>query len=418
MISVKQGKLSNSALYQAIENELSLAKQNGAYKSELPIESAQDGVVTVRGKKAIMLASSNYLGLANHPRIVNAAKKALDTYGFGMASTRFMCGTQPIHRTLEEKIAEFVGCEDAFLHASCFAANGGFFTAMVGSDLGFTDYRDVIYSEEGNHASSVDGVRLCEASVKTTDSKLFSYKNLAKLESDLQSDADKNYRLRIINSDGVFNLAGEVVPLAELVTLAKKYDAILYIDDSHGTGVIGKSGRGTPEYANVFGQVDLLSGTLGKALGGASGGYIAGRKVLIDFLRQKSRTYNFSNNVPSSLVAAALEALAILQEDNALIERLQANTQFFRKEIQNLGYKILGVDHPIVPVIVGEANTLKQMSNLLLEEGVFARGVAHPIVPLASARLRVQISATHTQADLDCALTAFAKVGRSLGVIS
>lgn len=405
-------------LYGDLDRELEKAKAEKTYKWEVPIEGEQGGVVTVGGKKVVMLAANNYLGLANHPRVREAARKGLEKYGYGMASVRFICGTQPIHRQLEEKIAQFLQMEDSILHSSCFAANEAFFTAMVASDLGHKDYRDIIYSDQLNHASIIDGIRLSRIAVKTTDLKAYAHNDLKQLSLWLEDEESRKYRSRIIASDGVFSMEGDLGPLRELVDLSNKHNALLFVDESHATGVLGKTGRGTPEELGVHGKIDVISGTLGKALGGACGGFIAGKKVLVDFLRQKSRPYTFSNTVPPSIVAASLEAINILEEDNSLVSKLHENTEYFRREIVNAGFTIIAGKHPIVPVMLGEASTAMDMSQELLELGVYVRGLWYPVVPKGEARLRVQISAAHTREDLDSALEAFRKAGKKLGVLN
>ncbi len=405
-------------LYAALGSELKRAQEGKTYKYEVPIEGEQGGIVQVSGRQAVMLASNNYLGLANHPRIRQAARAGLDKWGFGMASVRFLCGTQPIHTELEQKIASFFGCEDAILHSSCFAANEAFFTGLLANDLGAKDYKDVIYSDQLNHASIIDGIRLCRIVTKTTEARAYPHNQIETLKQWLEEDKDKGYRIRVIATDGVFSMEGDLARLKELVELAGRYQALLFVDESHATGVLGASGRGTPEQLGVHGKIDVISGTLGKALGGAAGGFIAGKKELIDFLRQKSRPYTFSNTVPPPIVCAALEAFQILQEDNSLVTRLHENTEYFRKEIKALGFKIIDGCHPIVPIMLGEAAVAMDMSRELLEQGVYIKGLWYPVVPQGEARLRAQISAAHTKADLDRALEAFAKVGRKLQVIS
>ncbi len=410
-------KMAPKALYKSLEEELNRSKEAKTYKLEVPVDSHQGGVVQAAGRSQVMLASNNYLGLANHPRIQEAAKKGLEKYGYGLASVRFICGTQKIHLELEERIARFLGVESAILHSSCFAANEAFFAALVGSDLGMKDYRDVIYSDALNHASIIDGIRLSRIAVKTTDLRAYKHNDMEQLKTFIAEDKAKDYRLSVIATDGVFSMEGEFAPLKEFVELAKANDALLFVDESHSTGVLGATGRGTPEHCGVHGKIDVITGTLGKALGGAAGGFIAGKKVLIDYMRQKSRPYTFSNSLPPTIVCAAIEALNILEEDSALVEKLHQNTDYFRKEVQRIGFTILPGVHPIVPVMVGEASIAQDMSNLLLDEGVYVRGLWYPVVPKGEARLRVQISAAHSVEDLDRALTAFAKVGKKLGVI-
>jgi glycine C-acetyltransferase len=404
-------------LYSDLKNELDKAHAEKTYKYEVPIEGEQGGTVTVGGKNCVMLASNNYLGLANHPRVREAAEKGLKKYGYGLASVRFICGTQPVHRELEEKIASFLGCEDAILHSSCFAANEAFFTAMVSGDLGHKDYRDMIYSDQLNHASIIDGIRLSRIAVKTTDLKAYKHNDLHTLEKWLEEDREAGFRMRFIATDGVFSMEGDMAPLKEMVDLAQKNNALLFVDESHATGALGRTGRGTPEQLGVHGKIDVISGTLGKALGGACGGFLTGKKVLVDYMRQKSRPYTFSNSVPPMIAAASIEAINLLLEDTSLCEQLHQNTMYFRKEISALGFKILHGIHPIVPVMVGEASTAMDMSKELLDLGVYVRGLWYPVVPKGEARLRVQISAAHTRADLDRALEAFGKAGKKLGVL-
>lgn len=407
-----------ATLYSDLSKELERAKQEKTYKYEVPLDGHQGGVVNVAGKRCVMLASNNYLGLANHPYIVEAAKKGLAEYGYGLASVRFICGTQPLHRKLEEKIAEFLGTEDTILFSSCWAANEGFFNAMLGTDLGHKDYRDVIYSDKLNHASIIDGIRLCRIAVKTTDAKAYNHNDIDQLKQWLEEDKNENYRIKVIVTDGVFSMEGDTAALPELVDLARKHGAMLYVDESHSTGVLGKTGRGTPEEQGVHGQIDVISGTLGKALGGAAGGFITGKRELVDFLRQKARPYTFSNTVPPFIASASLAAIELLEKDNSLVQKLHENTSYFRTEIVKLGFKIIEGIHPIVPVMLGEAPVAMDMSKELLDLGVYVRGLWYPVVPKGEARLRVQISAAHSREDLNRALQAFATAGKKLGVIN
>jgi glycine C-acetyltransferase len=404
-------------IYSTLEGELEKIKEAKTFKYEVPLESEQGGEVTVGGRKVVMLASNNYLGLSNHPRIKDAARRGLDRWGYGMASVRFLCGTEPIHLELERRIADFLGCEAAILHSSCFAANEAFFTALMANDFGRTDYQDVIYSDMLNHASIIDGVRLCRAVAKQTVSRLYRNGDVNQLRQMLEEDRDKNYRIKIIATDGVFSMEGLLAPLAELVELAREHKALLFVDESHATGALGKSGRGTPEELGVHGRIDVITGTFGKALGGASGGFVAGRAALVEFLRQKSRPYTFSNTMPPSVVTASIEALNLIEEDPSIVTRLHDNTEYFRAEIVRAGFKIIEGRHPIVPVMLGEAAIAQDMSRELLDEGVYIKGLWYPVVPRGEARLRAQISAAHSRADLDRALGAFNTVGRRLGVI-
>ena len=405
-------------LYSTLNRELQNIKEAKTFKYEVPLESEQGGDVMVGGREVVMLASNNYLGLSNHPRIKAAAHRGLDEWGYGMASVRFLCGTEPIHVELEQRIAKFVGCEAAILHSSCFAANEAFFTALLANDFGQTGYQDVIYSDQLNHASIIDGVRLCRAVAKQTVSRLYRNGDVNHLREMLEEDRDKNYRIKIIATDGVFSMEGLLAPLAELRSLATEHNALLFVDESHATGALGKTGRGTIEELGVFGQVDVVTGTFGKALGGASGGFIAGRAPLIEFLRQKSRPYTFSNTMPPSVVVASIEAITIIEEDPSIVNQLRENTAYFRRRIVEIGFKIIEGRHPIVPVMVGEAAIAQDMSQELLKEGVYIKGLWYPVVPKGEARLRAQISAAHTREDLDRTLGAFDKVGRRLGVIS
>lgn len=404
-------------LYSALNRELDRAKEEKTFKYEVPLDGHQGGVVTVDGKQCVMLASNNYLGLANHPVVVAAARKGLDQYGFGLASVRFICGTQPLHRQLEEKIASFLGTEDSILFTSCWAANEGFFNAMLGTDLGYKDYRDMIYSDQLNHASIIDGVRLARIAVKTTDARAYKHNNVSELSTWMDEDVTKNHRFKIVATDGVFSMEGDVGPLPQLVELTQKHNAMLFVDESHSTGVLGKTGRGTPEELGVHGKIDVISGTLGKALGGAAGGFVTGRRSVVDFLRQKCRPYTFSNSLPPFIASAALAAFELLEKDTSLVEKLHDNTAYFRKQIVSLGFKILEGVHPIVPVMLGEAPVAMDMSKELLDLGVYVRGLWYPVVPKGEARLRVQISAAHSREDLDRALDAFEKAGKKLKVI-
>ncbi|HKY06318.1 MAG TPA: glycine C-acetyltransferase [Blastocatellia bacterium] len=404
-------------IYQTLDRELARMKEAKTFKYEVPLESEQGGRVTVDGREAVMLASNNYLGLSNHPRIKEAARKGLDRWGYGMASVRFLCGTEPVHFELERRIASFVGCEAAILHSSCFAANEAFFSALIANDFGEEGYQDVIYSDQLNHASIIDGVRLCRAIAKQTVSRLYPNGDVKRLREMLEEDRQKNYRIKIIATDGVFSMEGHLAPLPALVDLAREHGAILMVDESHASGVLGKTGRGTPEDLDLFGEIDVITGTFGKALGGASGGFIAGRAPLIEFLRQKSRPYTFSNTMPPSVVTASIEAIDLIENDPSIVNRLHENTDYFRREIVNTGFKIIEGRHPIVPVMLGEAAIAQDMSRELLNEGVYIKGLWYPVVPKGEARLRAQISAAHTRNDLDRALDAFSKVGKRLGVI-
>lgn len=406
-----------SQIYKAISKELESSKSAKTYKYEVPIAGDQAAIVDADGRDCVMLASNNYLGLANHPRVVEAAKKGLEKYGYGMASVRFICGTQNIHLELEERLAKFLGVEAAILHSSCWAANEAFFTALLSGDLGTKDYRDIIYSDRLNHASIIDGIRVARQATKITDLKAYKHNDFGDLTEALEANIAKDYRISVIVTDGVFSMEGETADLSKFVDISNKYGCLLFVDDSHSTGVLGETGRGTPEHCGVHGKIDVLSGTLGKALGGAAGGYLAGKKDLIDYMRQKSRPYTFSNTVPAPIVCATLEVLDMMEEDNSLVSKLHDNTAYFRKEIQNAGFTILDGAHPIVPVMLGEASTAQDMSNELLKEGVYVKGLWYPVVPNGEARLRCQISAAHSHKDLDLVVEKFSKVGKKLGVV-
>jgi glycine C-acetyltransferase len=403
-------------LHEAITNELTHLEDTKTFKTETLIDSEQGARVRVDGQEVVMLASNNYLGLASHPRIAEAAIRGIREYGYGVSSVRFICGTLTIHRRLEEQIAEFLGTEDSILFSSCYAANEGFFASIVNERMGQEPYRDVIYSDRLNHASIIDGTRLCRAEV--VHRKIYEHADTSNLAQMLDADSGEYaYRFGFIATDGVFSMEGDQAPLGELIGLAKDHGQILFVDDSHAVGVVGETGRGTPEAQGVHGGVEVLSGTLGKALGGAAGGYVAGRKEMVQFLRQKSRPYTFSNSLPPSIVLAAIESLKMLSEDNALIQKLNENTAYFRSQIQSLGFKIIEGSHPIVPIMVGKASLAMDMSAALLDAGVYIKGLWFPVVPKGEARLRAQVSAALETEDLDRALAAFETVGRKLKVI-
>jgi glycine C-acetyltransferase len=404
-------------IYSAIDGELENIKQAKTFKYEVPLESEQGGDVLVDGREVVMLASNNYLGLSNHPRIKEAAHKAIDTWGYGMASVRFLCGTEPVHLELERRIARFVGCESAILHSSAFAANEAFFASLLANDFGGAGYQDVIYSDQLNHASIIDGIRLCRAIAKQTVSRPYPHMDVKRLAEMLDEDRDRNYRIKIIATDGTFSMEGDLAPLPELARLAREHGALLLVDDSHSTGVLGKTGRGTHEELGLFGKIDVITGTFGKALGGASGGFVAGRAPLIEFLRQKSRPYTFSNTMPPLVVCASIEAIGMIEDDPSIVAGVQQNTKYFRTEIVKLGFKIIEGTHPIVPIMLGEAALAQDMSRELLGEGVYIKGLWYPVVPKGEARLRAQISGAHTRQDLDRALEAFSKIGKKMSVI-
>ena len=353
--------------------------------------------------------------VTNNPIVRKGAINGIKKYGYGLASVRFLCGTQTIHLELEKLIAEFIGTEDAILFSSCFAANNAFFASLTNEKIGFDNYRDVIYTDQLNHASIIDGLRLCKQ--ETTDKRIYRHADMKHLQEILKEDKTKNYRFRIIASDGVFSMEGDLAPIDKLVKIAKENNALLFVDDCHALGVCGKTGRGTSEHFNVFGKIDVISGTLGKAIGGALGGFIGGSKDLIAFLRQKSRPYTFSNSIPPAVVGGSIAALKLLKSKPSIVSKLKKNTAYFRKKISELGFTIIPGIHPVVPVMLGEAEVAQKMSQELLKHGVYVKGLWFPVVPKGEARLRVQISAAHSKKNLDDALKSFKVVGRKLGII-
>ncbi len=404
-----------SRILDLVNAELHHLEDSHTFKHEVSLQSAQDGLVKVNGRNVVMLASNNYAGLSNHPVVRKAAIAGIRKYGYGVASVRFICGTQDIHLALEKKISKFLGTEDTILFSSCWAANEAFFASLTNEKMGCETYNDVIYSDRLNHASIIDGQRLCKA--ETTDRKIYKHADVDDLVRQLEEDKAVDYRLRIIATDGVFSMEGDLAPLDRLVEVAKHYDATLFVDDSHGVGVCGKTGRGTPEARGVHGKIDVLTGTLGKAIGGAAGGYISGRKEVIAFMRQKARTYIFSNSLPPPIVFGASAAFDLLTKDKTIVKRLQKNTVYFRKKIVGLGFTILEGEHPIVPIMLGEASVAQEMSNALLKEGVYIRGLWYPVVPKGESRLRAQVSAALRTKDIDRALEAFRKVGKKMNVL-
>ena len=402
-------------ILELVSAEVRRLVESQTYKYETALQSAQGGVVTVKGKDVVMLASNNYLGMSNHPVVRKAAIEGLKRYGYGLASVRFLTGTQTIHLELERQISKFLKTEDTILFSSSFAANVAFFSALTNEKLGYEYYKDVIYSDKLNHASIIDGQRLCKA--ETTDRKIYAHCDVADLERQLEADKNADYRIRLIATDGVFSMEGDLAPLPEIIALAKRYNAYLFVDDAHGIGVCGRTGRGTAEHHGVLGQVDIYSGTLGKAIGGAAGGYLSGAKVMIEYMRQKARPYIFSNSLPPAIVCATMAAFRLLNKDKSIVKRLQDNTACFRREIKALGFTIIDGTHPIVPVMLGEASVAQQMSVELLKAGVYVKGLWYPVVPKGEARLRAQISAALTKRDIDRALEAFAKVGKKMRVI-
>lgn len=386
---------------QHLQSQLDEIKDQGLHKAERTISTPQNVEVSVAGGKPVLnMCANNYLGLSEHPNIVEAAQVGMDHWGYGLSSVRFICGTQTIHQQLERRLSEFLGTEDTILYTSCFDANGGLFETLLTKD-------DAIISDELNHASIIDGVRLCKA-------QRFRYKNndLSDLESQLIAAKDARYRM--IATDGVFSMDGYIANLPGICDLAEKHDALVMVDDSHSVGFLGKGGRGTHEHHDVMDRVDILTGTLGKALGGASGGYTSGPKEVIDLLRQRSRPYLFSNSVAPPIVAASLKALDMLTESTELRDRLEANTRFFRQEMMKTGFEILPGEHPIVPIMLGDAVLANQMANLMLEKGVYVIGFSYPVVPQGKARIRTQISAAHTMEQLQFAVDRFAEAKQEL----
>lgn len=389
-----------------LSNELQNIKNDGLYKTERIITSQQSAVITANGKELLNFCANNYLGLSNNPEVMQASKDMVDSYGYGMSSVRFICGTQDIHKQLEAKISDFLGMEDTILYAACFDANGGVFEPL------FSD-QDAIISDELNHASIIDGVRLCKAA-------RYRYKNndMRDLEEQLKAASEKNHRFRIIVTDGVFSMDGIVADLKGLCDLADKYDCLVMVDDSHATGFIGKTGRGTHEANDVMGRVDIITSTLGKALGGALGGFTSGKKEIIDMLRQRSRPYLFSNSLAPGIVGAAMKVLDMISDDHSLRDRVMENAEYFRTEMKAKGFDIPDGDAAIVPVMLYDAPLAQKMAEKLMDEGIYVIGFFYPVVPKGKARIRVQLSAAHTKEHLDKAISAFEKVGRELGVIA
>ena len=396
-----------TSIKKHLEQELQAIKAQGLYKEERIIASSQGPVITLdTGQKVLNFCANNYLGLANHPEVIQAAKDSMDTHGFGMASVRFICGTQDIHKQLEQKIAHFYQTEDTILYAAAFDANGGVFEPLLSAE-------DAIISDSLNHASIIDGVRLCKA-------KRFRYKNnnMADLETQLQAADSSGARFKIIVTDGVFSMDGLLAPLDAICDLADKYDALVMIDECHAAGFIGKTGIGTLEDKNVLGRIDIITGTLGKALGGGMGGYTTGKKEIISMLRQRSRPYLFSNSLAPALVGASIKVFDLLSNDTSLRDRLEHNTNYFKEGIRNLGFDIIDGDSAIVPVMLYDAKLAQKMASLLLKQGIYVIGFFFPVVPREKARIRVQLSAAHEKSHLDKAIAAFKSVGKHLKIIS
>lgn len=389
-----------------LQSELESIKENGLYKKERIIASPQGAEITLdSGQKVLNFCANNYLGLSSHPEVIQAAKDALDTHGFGMSSVRFICGTQDIHKNLEKAIADFYGTEDTILYAAAFDANGGVFEPLLGEE-------DAIISDSLNHASIIDGVRLCKAARYRYENS-----NMQELEEQLIKANEEGRRFKIIVTDGVFSMDGLVAPLDKICDLADKYDAMVMVDECHAAGFIGETGKGTLEAKGVMGRVDIITGTLGKALGGAMGGYTTGKKEIIEILRQRSRPYLFSNSLAPSIVGASIKVFELLKTDTSLRDKLEWNTNYFKEGMKKAGFDIIDGDSAIVPVMLYDAKLSQQMADALLEKGIYVIGFFFPVVPKGKARIRVQLSAAHTQEHLDKAIAAFTEVGKALTVI-
>lgn len=393
----------NEAFVTRIAAELEEIKASGLFKTERIIESAQGPEIMVNGKIVLNFCANNYLGLSSHPKVIEAAKKYIDLRGFGMSSVRFICGTQDIHKELEAKISKFLGTEDTILYAAAFDANGGVFEPLFGE-------QDAIISDALNHASIIDGVRLCKA-----QRFRYEHNNMEDLEAKLKEASGT--RSRIIVTDGSFSMDGTIAQLDKIVALAEQYDAVIMVDECHSSGFLGKTGRGTHEYRGVMGKIDIITGTLGKALGGASGGFTSGRKEIIEMLRQRSRPYLFSNTLAPSIVGASIAVMDLLSETTELRDKLESNTKYFRSKMTEAGFDIKPGDHPIVPIMLYDAVVAQNFAAKLLEEGIYVIGFFFPVVPKGQARIRVQLSAAHDQQHLDKAIAAFTKVGKELGVL-
>jgi len=393
----------NENLVNRIGREIEEIKASGLYKTERTITSPQGAEITVNGKTVLNFCANNYLGLSSHPKVIEAAHAAIESHGYGMSSVRFICGTQDIHKELEQKIAQFLGMEDSILYAACFDANGGVFEALFNEN-------DAIISDALNHASIIDGVRLCKA-----QRLRYEHNSMAGLEAKLKEAT--GLRSRIIVTDGVFSMDGTIAQLDQICDLADKYDAIVMIDECHASGFMGKTGRDTHEYRGVMGRIDIITGTLGKALGGASGGFTSGRKEIIDLLRQRSRPYLFSNTLAPSIAGASIAVLNMLSETTELRDKLERNTKYFRTKMTEAGFDIKPGEHPIVPIMLYDAVVAQNFAAELLNEGIYVIGFFFPVVPKGQARIRVQLSAAHEQKHLEKAISAFTKIGKNLGVL-
>ena len=394
-----------SAFFSQLQQQIEDVKTEGLYKNERIIKSQQQAEIEVASGKVINFCANNYLGLANSPELIKAAQNGLNDHGFGVASVRFICGTQDIHKTLEQKISAFLETEDTILYSSCFDANTGLFETILGPD-------DAIISDSLNHASIIDGVRLCKA-------KRFRYANndMADLEKQLIAADEAGAKTKLIATDGVFSMDGVICNLEAVCDLADKYDALVMVDDSHAVGFVGENGKGTPEYCNVLDRVDIITGTLGKALGGASGGYTSGKKEIVEWLRQRSRPYLFSNSLAPSIVTASIKVLEMLESGGELRAKLWSNAKYFREQMEAAGFTCAGKDHAIIPVMLGDAKVASLMADKLLAEGIYVTGFSFPVVPKGQARIRTQISAAHSVEQLDTAIAAFTRIGKEVGVI-
>lgn len=394
-----------SAFFSQLQQQIEDVKTEGLYKNERIIKSQQQAQIEVASGKVINFCANNYLGLANSPELIEAAQNGLNNHGFGVASVRFICGTQDIHKTLEQKVSAFLETEDTILYSSCFDANTGLFETILGAE-------DAIISDSLNHASIIDGVRLCKA-------KRFRYANndMADLEKQLIAADEAGAKTKLIATDGVFSMDGVICNLEAVCDLADKYDALVMVDDSHAVGFVGENGKGTPEYCNVLDRVDIITGTLGKALGGASGGYTSGKKEIVEWLRQRSRPYLFSNSLAPSIVTASIKVLEMLENGGELRAKLWSNAKYFREQMEAAGFTCAGKDHAIIPVMLGDAKVASLMADKLLAEGIYVTGFSFPVVPKGQARIRTQISAAHSIDQLDTAIDAFTRIGKEMGVI-
>ena len=393
-----------NSLRKRLKVEIDEIKESGRYKDERIILSPQKSIIKTNDENVINFCANNYLGLASNVEIIDAAKRALDTHGFGLASVRFICGTQDIHKDLENKISNFLETEDTILYAAAFDANGGLFEPLF-------DHNDAIVSDSLNHASIIDGIRLCKAA-------RFRYKNNDMKDLEQKLIESSNYRNRVIVTDGVFSMDGTIAKLDKICELAKKYNSLVFVDDCHATGFVGKNGKGSQEENNVIGKIDIITGTLGKALGGGSGGFTSGKKEIIDILRQKSRPYLFSNTLAPAIVGASLKAIDLIENNKSIISKLNENTTYFRNQIKELGFDIKGDNHPIVPVMIYDDKIASEMSNYLLKNGIYVVGFSYPVVPKGLARIRVQISSSHNKKQIDKAVSLFKKAGQKFGVVN